>query len=508
MNPIAASGSRAPDAAVITTDGSRLTHADLELRSTRLAAAFEMIGLAVGDHIAVMMPNELEYFVVAWAAHRSGLYWTPINWHLTADEAAYVVDDCTATVFISSPDLAAIAADVGSKLQRPVRCLSSGERFGEFEPMAALTALAADQPLRDQVDGSIMVYSSGTTGRPKGIKRPLTGMAFGDLSAFDRLMSARYGFSESTRYLCPAPLYHAAPLGWSMGTQRLGGTVVLMDRFDAIEALRAIEQHRVTHAQFVPTMFIRMLKLPEDVRRSFDLSTLTTVIHAAAPCPVEVKHQMIEWFGPIIEEYYAGSEGNGFCAVSSHEWLEHPGTVGRPMTGAVHIVDEAGNEVPSGETGLVYFGGGGSFEYFNDASKTNEAFEAHGWSTLGDIGRTDDDGYLYLTDRQSHMIISGGVNIYPQEIEDVLVLHPSVHDVGVIGVHDAEMGESVLAVVQPAEGVLADDALRDALIAYCRQHLAGFKCPRAVEFTDDLPRLPTGKLFKRRLRDIYAIDRH
>src|SRR5690606_18528510 len=362
----------------------------------------------------------------------------------------------------------------------------------------------AAEPLDEEVEGAWMFYSSGTTGRPKGILQPLSGAPFGSaLPALATAMQLMWGFSGDTRYLCPAPLYHAAPLGWTTSVQRLGGTAVVMERFDAEEALALIERHRITHAQLVPTHFVRMLKLPEERRRAYDLSSLQLAIHAAAPCPVEVKEQMLEWWGPIVHEYYARSEGNGLCAIGPEEWLEHRGSVGRPIGATVHILDEEGNELPPGEPGQVWFESGTVFEYHNDPAKTASAFNDKGWSTLGDVGYLDEDGYLYLTDRISHMIISGGVNIYPQEVENLLTMHPAVADVAVIGVPDPEMGEQVKAVVQPADPSQAGPELEAELIAACRERLAGYKCPKSVDFVDELPRLPTGKLLKRELRQRY-----
>jgi acyl-CoA synthetase (AMP-forming)/AMP-acid ligase II len=392
---------------------------------------------------------------------------------------------------------------VAARTTLEVRLMVDGTAAG-FESYDGATAGMEARPLEHETEGACMFYSSGTTGRPKGIERPLSGRPYGSSQPLDALISAGYGFGLDTVYLCPAPLYHAAPLGWSMATQRLGGTVILMERFDPLETLALIERHRVTHAQFVPTMFVRMLKLPADERRRFDLSSLRAVIHAAAPCPVDVKRQMIEWWGPLIYEYYAGSEGNGFCAIDSADWLAHPGSVGRPVGVEIHIVGEDGREVPTGAVGVVYFGGGEPFAYHNDAVKTAEAYTPEGWSTLGDVGYVDDEGYLYLTDRKSHMIISGGVNIYPQEVEDVLVLHPEVADVAVIGVPHAEMGEEVKAVVQLVDMSMAGPELERELIAYCESRVARFKFPRSVDFDPELPRLPTGKLAKRLLRDRYA----
>ena len=350
-----------------------------------------------------------------------------------------------------------------------------------------------------------MLYSSGTTGHPKGVRRPLSGEPFGSYATLAPMLGHIMGFGPGDVYLSPAPLYHAAPLVWSMTVQRMGGTAVVMERFDPEECLRLIEQHRVTHAQFVPTMFVRMLKLPEEVRARYDVSSLRSVVHAAAPCAPEVKRRMIEWWGPIIHEYYSGTEGMGMTWITSAESLTHPGSVGQAIWGEVHVCGDDGEELPVGQDGVVYFGGRpeATFEYNNDPEKTQQSFHAKGWGTLWDVGHVDDEGYLYLTDRKLFMIVSGGVNIYPQEIEDVLVLHPSVEDVAVFGVPEAEMGEEVKAVVQPAPGVEAGPALEAELLAFCRDHLSHYKCPKSVDFTDRLPRGENGKLYKKALRETY-----
>jgi fatty-acyl-CoA synthase len=348
-----------------------------------------------------------------------------------------------------------------------------------------------------------MLYSSGTTGRPKGIRRPLSlgPMGEGPPSAVPLLQAL--GLGAGDRYLCPAPLYHAAPLAWSMSAQRLGATALVMERFDPAGALDLIERHAVTHGQFVPTMFVRMLKLPDEVRARYDLSSLRRVVHAAAPCPVDVKRRMIEWWGPIVDEYYSATEGVGVTWVTSDEWLARPGTVGRAMLGEIHVLDGGGRDLPPGEVGAIWFRGGNAFEYHNDPAKTAEAHGERGLATVGDIGHVDEDGYLFLSDRRAHLIISGGVNIYPREIEDLLIGHPKVADVGVIGVPDDEMGEQVKAVVQPADMADAGPELEAELLAWCRRHLAGYKCPRSVDFDPALPRLDTGKLYKRVLQDRY-----
>ncbi len=495
-----------PDApaVIMTGSGTTVTYAELDARSKRLARLFRAAGLEPGDHMAILLENNPRYFEVYWAAQRAGLYCTPINWHLTADEAGYIVEDCGARAVVTSVAVADVARDLEPHLGMvDTRLVMDGDLDGWDRYETALEAHPPDA-LPDEVEGMFMFYSSGTTGRPKGIKTTLTGEPFGSGGGMlIGLIQGLFGFTSDTTYLCPAPLYHAAPLGWSTAVQRMGGTVVCMERFDAEAALAAIEEHRVSHAQFVPTHFVRMLKLADADRNAHDLSSLQVAVHAAAPCPVEVKHQMMDWWGPIIHEYYAGSEGNGFCAVGPDVWLEHPGTVGTPMLGTVHILDENGHQQPAGEPGQIWFESPTRFEYHNDPEKTASVFNDAGWSTLGDVGYLDDDGFLYLTDRISHMIISGGVNIYPQEVEDVLTLHPEVSDVAVIGVPNPDFGEEVKAVVVAADPARAGDELGRELIAYCQERLARFKCPRTVDFVDELPRLPTGKLLKRKLRDQY-----
>jgi len=498
----AASQPDAP-AAIAEATGERFSYADLEARSNQLAHLFRSHGLGPGSHVAVLLENTPRYLEVAWAGIRSGIYVTPINWHLGPAEAGYIIEDCDASALLTSARFADTLAAASDSLHRVTLRLSIGGGIEGFDDLDAALATQPTTPIDDESEGIWMFYSSGTTGQPKGILPPLTGDPLGTGTRIDALLGSLYGFTPETVYLCPAPLYHAAPSGWSLATQRLGGTVVVMDRFDPEQALAAIERYKVTHVQFVPTHFVRLLKLPKEVRDSYDISSLKMVVHAAAPCPPEVKHAMIDWFGPIINEYYAGSEGNGFCAINSEEWLAHPGSVGRCIAGIVHIVDEDGRECGPNETGQIWFESPTRFEYHKDLAKTMDAFNDKGWSTLGDIGYVDEEGFVYLTDRVSHMIISGGVNIYPREVEDVLILHPAVADVAVIGIPDEEMGESVLGVVQLAAGHEASDELANELIALSRSKLASFKCPRRIDFVAELPRLPTGKLLKRVLRDAY-----
>lgn len=496
---------KADSPAVIMADsGEIVTYGQLVERSQRLAQLFFAAGLRPGDHIAILLENHPRYWEVFWAAQRSGLYSTPINWHLKHEEAAYIVRDCGATALITSVAMQGVLAQMDAELADvPIRLVMDGDVEG-FQRYETAVAAYPAEPLAQEEEGSFMFYSSGTTGRPKGIKPPLTHMPFGEGGGMlTMLLGQMYSFTPETVYLNPAPLYHAAPLGWTTTVQRLGGTVVCMERYDAERALALIEQHRVTHAQFVPTHFVRMLKLPAERRAAYDLSSLRVAVHAAAPCPKDVKQQMIEWWGPIVYEFYAGSEGNGFCAVTSDEWLRKPGTVGRMMVGVAHILDEEGNELPVGEAGQIWFESEARFVYHNDPEKTRNAFDHRGWSSLGDIGYLDEDGFLFLTDRVSHMIISGGVNIYPQEVENLLTMHPAVSDVAVIGVPNTDLGEEVKAVVIAADPGAAGPALGAELIAYCKQHLATFKCPASVDFVDELPRLPTGKLLKRDLRNRY-----
>ncbi|MEY2405443.1 MAG: long-chain acyl-CoA synthetase [Acidimicrobiaceae bacterium] len=497
----------APDkpAVIMASSGEVLTYRELDDESNRLAQLLYAAGLRPGDHIAFMLENHITYLPIAWAAQRSGLYYTAISSRLTADELAYVVADCEAKVFITSaPYAEAATAIIPTTPDVQLRLVLDGIIDGH-EPYEAAVARYPAEPLAAELEGSDMLYSSGTTGRPKGVKPVLPLSPAGTPNAMVGLCQGLFSMDADTVYLSPAPLYHAAPLRFSMTAQRLGGTVVVMDHFDPAGALALIERHRVTHSQWVPTMFIRMLKLTDEERAAHDVSSLRVAIHAAAPCPAEVKARMISWWGPVLHEYYAGTEGNGFVYCNSEDWLAHRGTVGTAITGIVHICDEDGTELGIGEPGTIWFEGGSGFEYHNDAEKTAASRDprGRGWSTLGDVGYVDDDGYLYLTDRKAYMIISGGVNIYPQEAENVLALHPKVADVAVFGVPNDDFGEEVKAVVQPASMDDAGPDLERELIAYCREHLSPVKCPRTVDFRQELPRHPTGKLYKRLLKDEY-----
>ena len=491
---------------VMAGSGEVVTYRELHQRANRIARLFRSLGLQPGDHVAFCMENHPWFLSIAWGAHYAGLYYTAISSRLTADEVAYVVDDCGARVFITTAHRSEIAGAVRSATPGVEHHFALDAGIDGYADLLEAVAAQSGEDLDDATEGVDMLYSSGTTGRPKGVKVARRDVPLGVADTLFLLVAGLFGANETTVYLSPAPLYHAAPLRFCLAVQRAGGTVVVMEHFDAEEALRLVEEHRVTFGQFVPTMFVRMLKLPEAVRSRYDVSSIQVAVHAAAPCPVPVKRQMIEWWGPVLHEYYAGTEGNGFCYANSEDWLAHPGTVGRPLVGVLHIVDDEGTEVPTGGSGTVYFESEAEFAYHNDPDKTAGAYLRPGWSTLGDIGHVDEDGFLYLTDRAAYMIITGGVNVYPQEAENVLTMHPSVVDVAVFGIPDDEMGERVHAVVQPVEMPADDDAaaaLSAELVAYCREHLAHLKCPRSVDFREELPRHPTGKLYKRLLKDEY-----
>ncbi len=499
-------GQETPDkpAYVMAESGRVVTHRELDERSNQCAWLFRELSLTPGDGIAIFMKNEVGFLETCWGAQRSGLYYTPVSTHLTPDEIEYIVKDCGAKVFIASHDLQAAAAPIAERATGLQRCLSVGGAIPGFESFeAALEGLPTHKVPNEQ-EGSDILYSSGTTGRPKGIKYPLPSNEIGTAPAMlAGMLNGQYGLCPETVYLSPAPLYHSAPLRFTMSICRLGGTSIILERFDAENALAAIEKHRVTLSQWVPSMFVRMLKLPEAVRRRYDVSSQQVVLHAAAPCPVPVKEQMIEWWGPVITEYYGATEANGATSIDSEDWLAHRGSVGKPTFGVLHIVDDDGVELPAGEIGTIYFEGGVDFSYHNDPGKTAGAKLGNGWATVGDVGYVDAEGYLFLTDRKSNMIISGGVNIYPQETENLLITHPKVADVAVFGVPNESFGEEVKAVVQPMDWSEAGPQLEKELIDFCVQNLSKIKCPRSIDFDRQLPRAETGKLYKRRLKDRY-----
>jgi long-chain acyl-CoA synthetase len=488
--------------ALIVAGGGTISYGELFERSQGVAALLHHAGLRRGDGVVLLLPNRMEFFEITWGCQLSGLYYSAVNTHFTPDEVAYVIDDSDAkAVFVdeSMAELAQRILDLNEGVDVHVSVGGVQPGWSSYED--ALADSGAPPPISD---GSEMLYSSGTTGRPKAVRRPLPedGNGSWGQKVLEYALAQRYDMTSSSVYLSPAPLYHAAGINYTMAVHRVGAASILMRKFDAEAVLRLIEEHRVTHAQFVPTMFVRMLKLPQAVREKYDVSSLSCVIHAAAPCPVDVKHQMMEWFGPIIHEYYGGTEGFGGTTIGPEEWLAHPGSVGKPFT-TVHVVGDDGLELSAGEAGELYFEGGPAFEYFKDPEKTASVSNDRGWRSLGDMGYIDDDGYLYLTDRSTFMIVSGGVNIYPQEAENLLVMHPKLVDAAVFGVPNDEFGEEVKAVVQPVDGVEAGPALEAELIEYCRANLAAYKCPRTIEFDPELPRDPNGKLYKRRIRERY-----
>ncbi len=497
---------RSPEkpAVIMAESGEVVTYAQLDEIANRLSQLFRAAGLEPGDHMAFCMENRAEYLPIMWGAHYAGLYYTAVSSRLTSEEIGYIIEDSGSRAFITSPYKAQAVASLGDVLTKLDIRLSVGGDIEGFDRFEQAIAAHPNEPLEGRLEVLPMLYSSGTTGRPKGVKPGIERSPLGTREAFTTMLTVLFGATEESVYFSPAPLYHSAPLRYCTQFHRIGATVVVMEQFDAEGALAAIEKYRATHSQWVPTMFVRMLKLPEQARTRYDLSSLEVAIHAAAPCPVGIKRQMFDWWGEVIHEYYAGSEGNGFCYCSPADWLAHPGSVGKPLNCTIHIVDDDGKEVPIGEEGAIYFEGNSAqtFEYHNDPEKTAAA-KLGNWSTLGDIGKLDEDGFLYLTDRKANMIISGGVNIYPQETENVLTLHPKVQDVAVFGVPNPDFGEEVKAVVQPIDMADAGDALERELIAYCGEHLADIKCPRSVDFREELPRHPTGKLYKRLLKDEY-----
>ena len=505
MHPITHAQTRPEHPAIIMAgSGETMSYGQMDAYANRFARLLRARGIGKGDHFGVLMENNLHYLPLVWGAQRAGTMMVPVSTRLTAPEICYILNDAGVKLLITSRAFDdRIAA---------LRAGCSGMEFlivggtGEEDYEAALEAQAAE-PIPDQAPGQYMLYSSGTTGAPKGVRpappesedilapTPLVGLA---------VMGAGMPADGSMVYLSPAPLYHAAPLGWCTTAHRLGGTVVVMEHFEPQQALQAIERHKVTDSQWVPTHFVRMLKLEPHEREGYDLSSHQRALHAAAPCPVPIKREMIEWWGPIINEYYAGSEGIGMTLIKAQDWLEHPGSVGKAIYGTIHVCDEDGHELPAGQDGLLFFENALIPTYHNDPGKTAEAMHPEGWMTLGDIGHLDADGFLYLTDRKSHMIISGGVNIYSQEIENLLVTHDKVMDAAVIGAPCEDLGEKVVAVVQPVDMADAGAELEAELRDFLAPSLARIKMPKLFDFRPDLPREANGKLYKRELRDEYA----
>jgi acyl-CoA synthetase (AMP-forming)/AMP-acid ligase II len=495
-------------AVIVAETGWTQTFAELDAAANRLSRLFRAAGLQPGDHVALCLENHPRFLEIMWGCEYAGLIYTAASSRLTTEELVYILNDCGARAFVTSAYKAEQAAELLGQTPAVELRLMLDTTIDGYDGYEAGVAEQSPEPLEGRIAGTDMLYSSGTTGRPKGVLPSFDAVPIEERGyPLVTLLRSLLGVDETSVYLSPAPLYHAAPLRFCKSALMIGATVVVMEKFDAERYLEFIERYRATHSQVVPTMFVRMLKLPDETRSKYDVSSLQAVIHAAAPCPVPVKKQMIEWWGPVLHEYYAGTENNGFIYCNSEMWLAHEGTVGTPINCVLHIVGEDGEEVPTGESGTIYFESAATFEYHNDPEKTASSRHPKGWSTLGDIGYLDEDNFLYLTDRKAYMIITGGVNVYPQEAENVLTMHPAVYDVAVFGVPNDEFGEEVKAVVQPREMPADDEAvakLAGELIAYCRQHLADVKCPRSVDFRPELPRHPTGKLYKRLLKDEYA----
>ena len=493
---------------VMAATGERVSYQEFEARSNRVAHYLADKGLGFQDHYSIFMENNNRYLESCAAGERSGLYFTCINSFLTSDELAYIINNSESQILITSMSKLEAAQEALAQCTaiKEVLVVGAGdadlpEGMSDFE---STLSKYPETPLERELLGAAMLYSSGTTGRPKGIVRPLPEQSPGEPLPVIGFLSGLWRYREDMIYLSPAPLYHSAPQAAVGLTLRMGGTVVIMERFDPADYLRFVEEYQVSHSQLVPTMFSRMLKMPEEDRTKYDLSSLEVAVHAAAPCPVLVKQQMIDWWGPIIHEYYGATEGLGFAACDSAEWLAHPGTVGKIVLGELSVLDDDMQPMPKGEPGTLWFKSASEFSYHNDPEKTAESTSSDGsMTTVGDVGYTDDDGFLYLTDRKTFMIISGGVNIYPQETEDLLIAHPKVADAAVFGVPNTDLGEEVKAVIQTVDGVAGDDALSDELLSYLGEHLSRQKIPRSIDYEDELPRLPTGKLYKRLLRDRY-----
>ena len=487
-----------PDRLAIVSEAGRLTYRELDERANRLANGLFTIGVGPGDAIALLCTNRPEFAEVVVACERAGLRLTPVNWHLTWTEAGYIVQDCEAKALLAEVSLAQTARDSFVSAPNCTIGISIGGAIEGFSTYESLLENSSAEPSEVGTPGQRMLYTSGTTGRPKGVLHPPR--PAGPLTSL-----GGYSDEGGDVHLCTGPLYHAAPLAFSLAIPlAYGSTVVLMEKWSAEQTLRLIDEHKVTHSHMVPTMFHRLVSLPDTVRRNFDVSSVRHLIHGAAPCPVAVKHKVIDWFGPVVWEYYAATEGTG-SLVDSETWLSRPGTVGRPVIeGQVIVADEDGQPVATGEVGLVFLKApvGAHFQYFKDPEKTESAFRGD-YFTLGDVGYFDEDGFLYLTDRSANLIISGGVNIYPAEIDAVLLEHPSVADAATIGVPNEEWGEEVLAVIELHSGIEPSETLTVELIELCRERLARYKCPRQFEFVDSLPRQDNGKIYKRLLRDNY-----
>jgi len=488
---------------IMSRSGEVVTYLQLEENANRCAHFFRDVGLNIKDKIAILMENNSRFMEISQAAIRAGLYYTPISTHLLPSEIEYIVKNCEAKMFITSYLKREAASELADMLPDDVILVMVDGTIEGYDSYEDLISKFSAAPIADETTGIDILYSSGTTGMPKGIVPSFPDLPFEERTVGVQRGCDLYTINESSVYLSMAPLYHSAPHRTCNIVLYAAGTIIIMESFDALESLSLIEEYGVTHTQGVPTMFIRMLKLSEEDRNRFNLSTLKCAIHGAASIPIPIKEKMIEWWGPILIEYYSGTEQNGATMIFSEDWLKHKGSVGKAILGEIHIVDSDGNELPPGEPGVIYFSGGDYFEYHDDPDKTAESRNSRGWSTLFDMGYVDEEGYLYLTDRKTNMIISGGVNIYPQETENHLVTHPKVKDVAVFGIPHDEFGEEVKAVVQPFKMSDAGPELEQELIEFCKMKLSKMKCPKSVDFIEDFPRTPAGKLMKRFLRDKY-----
>ena len=509
MHPRIYAESHADKAALIMNEtGETLTYSELESLSNQGAQFLRKCGIKNGDIIALWARNSIEFMTVYWAAQRAGIYVCPLPTYLSVDDAAYILKDCGAKMLILSSEIKSAEAFLSvdkNLLPELSQIYSLHTKISELQRWEDSVKTMPTEPIADEEAGWHLIYSSGTTGRPKGVKLPYIGGPVIEDNVWVKRYEAIYNLTDRSVFLTCAPLYHSAPILFASNVMRRGATVVIMKKFDAEKTLAVIQKYKITMSQMVPTMFIRMLDLPETTRNSFDISSLELVAHAAAPCPMEVKYKMLDWFGDIIDEYYAGSESNGATLINSAEWRKKPGSVGRSRNAVIRICSESGDELPAGETGIIYFDGGYDFAYLNDPEKTKDARNPKNpsWTTLGDIGYLDEDGYLFLTDRKNFVIISGGVNIYPQEAENILIQHSKVYDVAVFGIPNSDMGEEVKAVVQPMDWDDADHVLSEELIEYCRNKMTHYKCPKSIDFAKSLPRQENGKLYKKTLREKY-----
>jgi len=489
---------------VMADSGEAVNYQELEDRSNQVAHAFRSLGIRQKDHIGMMLQNHKMFMIISWAVFKSGICITPISHHLLEDEVAYILTNCEAKLFLTSKRMELIATKVASKVDHLEHFYMLDGSIEGFDSFDSLLSNFPITPIEDERLGNTMMYSSGTTGQPKGVYIPPQSESVYEMNPVLQSMGKNFKFGPHTVYLSPAPLYHAAPYYYNIVTMMFGGTSIIMDKFDPEKSLAYIEQYKANYSQWVPIMFVRMLKMDQAIRDKYDVSSMKLALHAAAPCPIPIKEKMIDWWGPVIFEYYGASEGLGMTAITSQDWLNHKGSVGKAIIGTPFILDDDGNELPSGEIGEVHFTGGNEFSYHKEEAKTKKAYQPDGKRSVGDIGYLDKDGYLYLTDRKNFTIISGGVNVYPQEIENHIINHPKVADVAVFGIPHEEFGQQVKAVIQPTNWDDAGDDLAQELISYCKEKLSKIKIPRSISFDPELPRKDNGKLYKRRIVEQYS----